>query len=360
MKNLIKIFISYFIIAIITISGITVMAETKATATLKIGTATANIGDFVYVPMSIEDNPGVSGITATITYDASALEYLEYAKGPAFTDSVMLKDHPNKNMLKFVIVEYNSDTFNNDDIITFKFKVRDSAKAKLYKIDMNYTKGDLASRGVKNLNVKILSGGVKVNYSPEAQNCPHENYGEWVQVVKPTCDEKGVNERSCELCGKKDFGEIEPAGHNFKTEWTIDTPATKSQDGVMTRHCKHCSATTDRLTFKFKDTEKENITNQVGAAVSKNSYTQNLLSEQHPQAESSSKSSVTSDDDTESVQLPTVSKEIVLNEQGEEIDDETQNNKQSFIQKYKTLLIVGVLLLILVLIVAIVFVILKK
>ncbi len=356
MKKFLKLSTSVLIIAIVLISQFMVSAVETAATTIKIGTATANIGDTVYVPISIENNPGVSGITATITYDSSALEFLEFTKGPAFTNYPMVKEHPKDNVIKFVFVEEEKDSINNDQIITFKFKVQDKAKAKLYKMDMKYTKGDVASRTYDSINTKIISGGVKVNYSPEAQNCPHAEYGKWSVVVKPTCEEKGIKERICSVCSKKDFSEISPTDHIYEEKWTIDTPATKTQLGVMTRHCKHCTATCDRLTFKFKDTTKENIKNQVGAEVAKNNYLEGLIKEQLPSNESSSKLN-SSSDSTAVLDLPTASNEIILSEKEDE--KEEQKEEQGFIEKNKSLLIILALILVVILIVVIIIVIIK-
>lgn len=260
---------------------ITVLADNNE-CTVTVATTKGNIGDTVYVPVSIENNPGISGITIDITYNSKVLEFVSHTKGPAFTDNFMLKAHPDKNVIKIALVEYSKDSHNNDDILTLKFNISNDAKADFYEIGINYDKGDFANRKLEAVMPVIKKGGVEVLYNPAAKNCPHKNYGEWVTVVKPVCTKGGIDERKCTLCGHNDTKETAATGHIYEEEWTVDAPATKEKDGVMTRHCKHCTHTVDRITFKYEDPQKEDFENNVGAEVPKDDYTENLFEEQNP------------------------------------------------------------------------------
>ncbi len=277
MQKIINLILCLILLAV-PFSVLTCAEEINPTVT--VSTEEANVGDYAYVSVSIKDNPGISAITATVNYNSEALEYLEYTKGPAMTDSFMLKAHPDKNYIKFVVVEYSRDSFNNDDIITLKFKVKDNALAKLYEISVENNQGDFASRTVEKVTPIMVSGGVKVNYSPEINNCPHESFGEWKTVLKPTCESEGVKERACLMCGKKEFESIDITDHEYESFWTVDTPASETRDGVMTRHCKHCTATTDTLVFEYKDTTSQVVENTVGDIVSNSSFAEILYEEQ--------------------------------------------------------------------------------
>ena len=253
--------------------------------TVTAASAKVNAGEQVYIPISIDNNPGISAVTLTITYNSDVLTFQKYIKGGAFTDNLMLKDHPDKNQIKIALVESSKDSTNNDDILTLQFSVKENAQTGFYKIDIEYGKGDFANREMEPIMPKIISGGVEVVYNSQAGNCAHKNYSEWKTVVKPTCTGKGIEERACTVCGHKETRETAPAGHEYEEEWTIDTPATADRDGVMTRHCKHCTATTDRITFKYEDSEKENFNNSFGAEVPKDNYTEGLFHMQHPDEE---------------------------------------------------------------------------
>lgn len=69
---------------------------------------------------------------------------------------------------------------------------------------------------------------------------PHEHsWGEWVEVVKPTCDAEGIKECFCTECkeGKKET--IEKLEHEYINEEVL-APATCSSNGVKVYNCKHC------------------------------------------------------------------------------------------------------------------------
>ena len=51
-------------------------------------------------------------------------------------------------------------------------------------------------------------------------------YGEFVIVTEPTCTEKGLKQKTCSICGDIVKEEIDALGHDFSTEWTVDTEPT--------------------------------------------------------------------------------------------------------------------------------------
>lgn len=73
-------------------------------------------------------------------------------------------------------------------------------------------------------------------------------YGEFVTVKEATCTEKGLKQKTCTGCGDVVKEEIEALGHNFSTEWTVDTAATCTADGVKSHHCTRCDAKSDIAT----------------------------------------------------------------------------------------------------------------
>lgn len=260
---------------------VAVFAQTND-CTITVKTVKGNLGDTVFVPISIDNNPGISAVTIGITYDSSTLIYQGYDKGLAFTDGLMLKEHPDKNIIKIALVEASKDSTNNDDILTLKFKIADNAEAGLSKIDIEYRKGDFANWKLESIMPKIVSGGVEVAYNPQVQNCSHKTFTKWVAVSKPNCTDPGTEQRECTVCGYKQTRLIDPVGHVFEDVWTVDVPAAKDREGVMSRHCKHCTATTDRITFTLKDAEKGKVENSYGAENPKNSFIKKQFKDQHP------------------------------------------------------------------------------
>ena len=70
-------------------------------------------------------------------------------------------------------------------------------------------------------------------------------YGEWTQVVAPTCTEKGSQERVCE-CGDKQTKDIDALGHDWD-EGEVTKAATCSVPGEKTFHCKRAGCTATKV-----------------------------------------------------------------------------------------------------------------
>ena len=84
---------------------------------------------------------------------------------------------------------------------------------------------------------------------PVFENDVHEHtYGEFMIVKEANCTEKGLKQKTCTVCGNTVEEETEALGHDFSTEWTIDTAATCTADGVKSHHCTRCDAKSDITT----------------------------------------------------------------------------------------------------------------
>ncbi|MDD3832043.1 MAG: hypothetical protein PHW00_05265, partial [Clostridia bacterium] len=69
-------------------------------------------------------------------------------------------------------------------------------------------------------------------------------YGEWTLTLAPSCTTVGSEKRVCE-CGYEETREIAALGHDYATEFTIDTQATCTIVGSKSHHCSRCDSTTD-------------------------------------------------------------------------------------------------------------------
>lgn len=69
--------------------------------------------------------------------------------------------------------------------------------------------------------------------------------GEWQTINSPTCTEKGLRKRSCSRCDYFETEGLNPNGHDWETEFTIDKKPTCVTDGSKSLHCKNCAETKD-------------------------------------------------------------------------------------------------------------------
>lgn len=326
--------------------------------TVTIATVTGGQDDTVFVPVTIKNNPGIMAITGTITYDASVLEYINYTKGGVFVKDFFPNNLPNKNMFKFVVLESENDSTEDGDILTFEFKIKPNANAGLHKIAFEYKSGDFANSQMQSVEPRFITGGVNVKLNANRDNCVHAEYSDWKTVLNATCTAKGAEQRECLVCEIKQTRETDKIPHEYENKWTVDSPATKEKDGVMSRHCKHCTAKTQVLTFPFEEVANENINNTLGAEIPPNEFTGEIVEEPLVQntssassvvtnAESSSKTASTSQEITSELSSSSKSESYVSKQESSSNEVTSSNSIPAKSNStYKTISIVGIVLLV--------------
>ena len=121
---------------------------------ITIGTITANAGDTVVVPITIEENPGICGITISITYNSTYFEYIEDVMGDVIYEYEN-KAHPTKNIIRLVTSEQGNKR-NNGTMVGLKFKIADNAPPELHKINITYSSGDFCNWKLDRIMPKII------------------------------------------------------------------------------------------------------------------------------------------------------------------------------------------------------------
>lgn len=101
-----------------------------------------------------------------------------------------------------------------------------------------------------NYTVKVrASDGTKLSDEAESDamqiSIEDHIFGEWTEVKAPTCTEKGSMERICDICGVTETKDVEPTGHTWEENYTIDKMPTCTEDGNRSIHCKNCDAVKD-------------------------------------------------------------------------------------------------------------------
>ncbi|MFR9112500.1 MAG: leucine-rich repeat domain-containing protein [Acutalibacteraceae bacterium] len=70
--------------------------------------------------------------------------------------------------------------------------------------------------------------------------CEDHIYGDYVMEREATCMGQGLAYRVCQICGHKEYQNIEPKGHDY-TEWRVVQEPTCTEDGLRVRTCKTCA-----------------------------------------------------------------------------------------------------------------------
>lgn len=247
------------------------LAAESTSPKIKLTKLSAMPNDTVTIDVSIENNPGIMGMAFSIAYDSDAFEFIEpdSEKGENYggwLSDLTVKDHPDKDHIIFVYVS-TRDRTDNGKMLSVKFKIKEKAAPGTHKIALennNFEKhGEKLHNSFSNskqeyIVPRVTSGSIKVGET--CTNAGHK-YGEW-NITKPaSCTETGLKNHTCTrdeaLCiASERYEEVEiPITHDFEDEWTVDEVATPEKDGVMTRHCKKCDATTDQITFSYEEVE---------------------------------------------------------------------------------------------------------
>lgn len=94
---------------------------------------------------------------------------------------------------------------------------------------------------------------------------PVHVFGEWVVTLEPSCPNKGLEERTCELCGEKEERFIDVKGHNFTVEVV---PPTYDEAGYTVKTCP-CGEriVTDVIEYVTEGLEYKLSSNKVGYKV---------------------------------------------------------------------------------------------
>ncbi len=243
----------------------------EADAKIKITSLDVMPEEALTLDINMENNPGIMGMAFCVAYDKDSFEYIDYENG--WLSGMTVKNHPDKGYVIFVYVA-TSDKTDNGKMLSVSFKAKQKAKPGNHKFVLgnnNYDKygsrlHNSFSNSKQEFIVPVVTGGI-VNVGETCINAGHK-WSEW-NITKPAdCDETGLKNHTCTrdaaLCiADERYEEVEiPITHDFEADWTVDEVATPEKDGVMTRHCKKCDATTDRITFSYEEVEGDTQTSK--------------------------------------------------------------------------------------------------
>ena len=78
----------------------------------------------------------------------------------------------------------------------------------------------------------------------KVHNC--ENHWDDVKITTPpTCTKTGVKQYTCTICSETKTEEIAALGHDYSSDWTIDTAAACETVGSKSHHCTRCDSKKD-------------------------------------------------------------------------------------------------------------------
>lgn len=131
-------------------------------------------GDTVSVTISLENNPGVIHFKLYTGYDASVMELVKAEKSSEFSDmsfSKYITDNPYNLLWDDAL---NPDNTTNGVIVTFTFKIKETAVAGTYPITVTYPVGDVFNSDYVDVDFATVNGSVTVEAVEEEGGIDYE------------------------------------------------------------------------------------------------------------------------------------------------------------------------------------------
>ena len=143
------------LIIVLVITALTCTVGAAGTPAITVSSTSGNPGDTVTVKLSLENNPGVSAMILTPSYDSTALQ-LDSVKGS--DDFGGMVEYVNR----IVWLSSGGDVQQDGDFLTLTFTVLDSARKGDLELSVTYSDGDICNWNEENVDFEIASGKVEI------------------------------------------------------------------------------------------------------------------------------------------------------------------------------------------------------
>ena len=133
--------------------------------TFVVSNVTAAAGKTTDVAISVKNNPGILGMTLTLSYDADALTLTSAASGSAVSD-VLAFTKPGRftSPCNFTWdgIELSEDQIKDGEILILTFRVSDSAAPGSYPITVSFEDGSIIDNDLKPVYATVVNGSIRV------------------------------------------------------------------------------------------------------------------------------------------------------------------------------------------------------
>lgn len=129
---------------------------------IEVDTVGTCAGNFVEVDVLFNNNPGIHGIVATITFDNSVLALKEIKNGEIFTADEIYDSEKTASSCVIYYEKSIGDTFKDGVLTTLVFKVADTAPIGNYPVTISYSSGDIVDSNENMIITETIQGAVNI------------------------------------------------------------------------------------------------------------------------------------------------------------------------------------------------------
>ena len=107
----------------------------------------------------------------------------------------------------------------------------------------DYTVTGFETNSVGTKTVTISYEGKSVSFDIEVAHT--HTWGEWETVSSPNCLDKGSEKRVCSVCKEIEMRDVDPLGHNWEKDFTVDIEPKCETASSKSIHCSRCDVVKD-------------------------------------------------------------------------------------------------------------------
>lgn len=154
-----------------------------------VSTEEAGAGSTVEIAVRTENNPGIASFELIVSYDSSALEWVDVKKG----DWSGIWDAAVGETVLWVDADDHTD---NTVIFILVFRVKEDASEGLHEVSVSYETGNVFDENENDIVFDTRSGGVTV------KGIHTHDWDEGRVTISPTATADGVRTYTCRTCGE--------------------------------------------------------------------------------------------------------------------------------------------------------------
>ncbi|MCR5250074.1 MAG: Ig-like domain-containing protein [Lachnospiraceae bacterium] len=197
------------------------------TAEIETGKASVNPGKTVEIPVQIKTNPGIAGLSLSVSYNNAVLTLKSITKGKVFTAGTFTGD-PEKNLIQWYDVSSDKNTTATGVLFTLGFEAKSDAEAGKYAVSVGLLNGapsNATNIDSENVPVTFTDGEVEITSGTITPPEP------MIEKEDPFCIAPVITDKTTEIYLVK--------GQKFTmpdTGWTSSNKkqVTVSKKGVLT------------------------------------------------------------------------------------------------------------------------------
>lgn len=233
MKKLIALLLAVLMFA--SLMSVGAYAEDKK-LTFTVDEVKGQIGDEVTLKVRVSNNPGFAAFQMLIVYDHDVLEKVSFAGA----------DLPDITVEKSAVWVDSKNTYFEGDLLILKFKIKDGVSLGKTVVTLEPLVANIDEVEVPST---VVDGGVNIV-------CSHIS-DKGTVTKEPNCTQPGEKAFKCTKCGAVIKTEIVPAKGHTWGDWKLIKEATVTEKGLERRTCTVCGTTEDRdviadtVTVKF-------------------------------------------------------------------------------------------------------------